>query len=420
MSNTLLTVDYVTKKAVSMFVNSNAFLQTIDRRYEKEYGQAFKIGSTLRIRLPLDYPVGLGATVTPSATNEQFTTLTVGTQSNVSMSFTSAEFALQVDDMTDRMIAKATNDLAAVVAQNVMSIVDCGNAAIGATIGVPNFVSNVNGSNDIISPIANTWLRAGAALDKASADRMNRTSVLSPDTQANTVSSFSGLFNPTTAISEQYKQGTMGGMMAFGIKDWRLDQTVLAHTTGTATAMTVNGANQTGTSITVHAISGTIAAGDIITFGVGGTPVNSVNRLTKASNNSPATFVVTSAVANGGTTINIYPAMTPPSGATPVAYQTVTASPLDSAAVNFVSQPGEVYWKNMVYKPECFTLVTADLPLPNGKGVEAARANYDGISLRVERGYQVLTDVEVTRMDILYGACLPKPDWAVIVADQVS
>ena len=421
MSNTLLTVDFITRKAVAMFVNSNAFLQTIDRRYEKDYGQDFKIGQTLRLRLPVDYTVQLGADITSSVetTVEQYTTITVGTQRVVPMSFTSSDLALDVDDFSDRFIAKAVNDLAAVVAADVMSIVDCGNTAIGSTIGVPNFVSNVNGSGDIIAPINTTWLQAGSTLDVMSADRMNRTSVLHPYTQANTVASFAGLFNPTNDISQQYKTGSMGGMMAFGIRDWRLDQTVIAHTTGTGTGMTVNGGTQTGNSITVHAISGTINAGDIITFGLGGTPVNSVNRLTKQSNNKIAQFVVTANVTNGGTVINIYPAITPASSGNPVQYQTTDISPADGAAVNFVSQPSEVFYKNIVYKPDAFTMVTVDLPLPRNGVVKAARANYDGISLRLIEGYQVLTDTFVDRLDILFGASLPKPDWAVVVADAI-
>jgi len=419
MSNTLLTVDFITRKAVSMFVNSNAFLQTIDRRYEKDYGQDFKIGGTLRIRLPVDYTVGVGQSVSPQATVEQYTTLTVGTQNNVPLSFSSADYALSIDDFTDRFLAKAVNDLAATVAANIMSMVDCGNTDIGAVIGIPNFVSNVDGSGDIISPIQSTWLKAGAKLDKLSADRMNRTSVLSPDTQANTVASFAGLFNPTTMVSEQYKTGSMGGMMAFGIRDWRLDQTVLAHTTGTGTGMEIDGGTQTGTTITIKSLSGTLLAGDIITIGAGGPHVNSVNRLTKKSNNELAQFVITANVGNGGTTMHIYPAITPPSGSNPVQYQTVTTSPADSAVITFVTKASETYYKNLVYKPEAFTMVTADLPLPRSGVVKASRANYDGVSLRMIEGYQVLDDLFVTRLDILYGATTPKPDWCVIVADAV-
>ena len=41
-----------------MFRNSNAFLQLIDRQYDEQYrNRDFKIGTTLNIRLPVDYVV---------------------------------------------------------------------------------------------------------------------------------------------------------------------------------------------------------------------------------------------------------------------------------------------------------------------------------------------------------------------------
>src|SRR5690348_4925866 len=116
MTNTLLTVSMITKRAVTMFRNSNAFLQLIDRQYDDQYrNRDFKIGSTLQLRLPVDYIVGTGQTVTPQATVETETPLVVGTQANVAASFTSADFALKIDDFADRFLLKMTNDLAAYV-----------------------------------------------------------------------------------------------------------------------------------------------------------------------------------------------------------------------------------------------------------------------------------------------------------------
>lgn len=409
--STFLTVSMVTKRAVTMFRNSNAFLQMCDRQYDEQYkNREFKIGSTLQIRLPVDYVVSTGATVTPQTTTEQETPLVVGTQANVAASFSSQDFALKIDDFADRFLLKMTNDLAAYIAQDLMSAVN----------GCPNLVANFDGSGNVIAPTMDTWLAAGATLDNLSALRNEpRKAILNPTTMARTVSSLAGLLNPQPSISSNYKVGLMGGM-ALGVDEWRIDQVVQSHTNGTATGTTVNGGSQTGSSITVHAVSGTYAKGDIITIGTGATTVNAVNRLTKQDIGSAAQFVVTAAVTNGATSIPIYPALTPVAG-TPntVQYATVTRSPADSAPVAFATSASAVIRENLVFRKEAFTIVFADLPLIRNGVVKSARENYDGVSLRMVEGYQVLDDIFVDRLDALYGYCMPKPEFAVIVADSL-
>src|SRR5215469_2154637 len=264
----------------------------------------------------------------------------------------------------------------------------------------------------MISPTAGTWLAAGAILDKNGAPRNDRFIVLDPLTQARTVTSLMGLFNPQVKISDQYIRGTMA-VDALGF-DWGMDQTVMMHTTGAygGTAPTVAGANQTGASLTVTALGGPLNPGD--TFTIAG--VQSVNRVTKASNGSLAQYVVTANVNAGATVIPIYPPITPPSGGNPVPFQTVTASPAAGAAITFATPSAANYRKNFAYYAEAVTLATADLELPRGVH-EAARETYDGISLRMVTDYAVLSDQFITRLDILFGSLMIRPEWCVKVAD---
>ena len=55
----------------------------------------------------------------------------------------------------------------------------------------------------------------------------------SPTTDARVTASLSGLLNPATNISEQYRSGQMKNGLGF---DFYKDQTVLVHTSGTFTA----------------------------------------------------------------------------------------------------------------------------------------------------------------------------------------
>lgn len=397
MSNTILTIDMITREAVRLWRNSNAFLQNIDRQYDDSFARGgSKIGSTLRIRLPNDFTVRTGAAASPQDTTEQKTTLTVATQKGVDVQFSSAERTLSLDDYSKRILAPAINNLAGAVAADIIS---------GAE-AIPNFVSKVDGNSKVTTPDASTWLLAGAALDKMSAPRADRKIILDPLTQARTVGSLAGLFNPASGISKQYANGEMSRALGF---DWMMDQTVTTHTTGAySTIGTVSGAGQTGSTLTTSALAGPLKKGDIIQL-VGS---NGVNRITKVDGGALAQFVVTADVAGSATSIPIYPAIV----VAPAAYATVTASPTDGSTITVVTKASEKYRKNFVFLPQAATMVTADLELPRGVH-EAARASLDGTSMRMVTAYNVSTDQFITRLDILYGSLWVRPEWACVVPD---
>jgi hypothetical protein len=127
-------------------------------------------------------------------------------------------------------------------------------------------------------------------------------------------------------------------------------------------------------------------------------------------------------VINGGTAISIYPAIVPPNPTTgqQVQYQTVMQSPGNGAQMRLVSKPGEVYRKNFTFAPDAVTLASADLELPTGGVIEAAREAFDGVSMRMISDYDIATDQFITRLDVLYGYLWVRPEWACVVADSLS
>lgn len=401
MPNTILTTSKITREALRLFINSNAFLKNIDRQYDDQFAVAgAKIGDTLRIRLPNDYTVGTGRVITPQDTVEQQRTLTVSTQRHVALSFSSAELALSLDDFSQRILLPAMNNLAGAVAADVMTVTESASA----------FVFKDAGAGVITTPDAATWLLAGAKLDNNSAPRtsMSRKIMMDPLTQARTVSTLAGLFNSQTKLKDQYEVGQMGtDTLGF---DWFMDQVIIKHTPGSFTAGTVAGAGQTGSTLLTNAITGTLNKGDIITIA----GVFAVNRVTKQSTGELQQFNVTANVLNGATSIPIYPAIV----VAPAAYGTVTASPGAGAVISLLGAPNTVYRKNVAYVPEAMTLATADLPMPRGVN-EAARETYDGISLRMISDYDVTNDLFITRIDILYGYTMLRPEWCCVVPDSL-
>jgi len=399
-TNSFLTINQITNEALRLFVQTNAFLRTVSKQYDDQFARSgAKIGNTLRIRLPNDYTVSTGKAVTPQGTSEQNTSLTVATQKNVAVAFGTAEKTMSLDDYSSRILAPAVNRLAAAVAADLMTVADSS----------CNLVANFDGTGAVQTPVADTWLQAGALLDLNLAPRMDRMVIQDVRTQARTVSSLAGLFNPQVKISDQYESGLMAkDTLGF---DWLYDQTSILHTNGTFTAGTVNGASQTGTTLTTNAITGTLNKGDIITIA----GVNAINRLTGGDQGELRQFVVTANVSSGATSIPIYPAITP----APAAFNTVTASPANSAAITLIGAAGATFRKNLTFYPEAFTLATADLEMPTAGVIEAARAEYDGVSMRMISAYDVTNDDIITRLDILYGFSAIRPEWSAVVADRV-
>ena len=419
MANSILTIDMITREAVRLWKNTNAFMQHVDMQFDDSYAKTgAKIGDTLRIRLPNDYIVRTGPAVNVQGTAEQNTTLVLATMKGVDVSFTTQERTMKLDDYSRRVLAPMVNNLAGAVAADIMGGID-------SQGGACNFVANYDVSNNILPPVAETYLTAGAYLDLNSAPTEDRRAITDPVTMARSVASFSGLLNPQAEISEQYRSGML--RTAWGL-DYYKDQTVLKHTCGTlSSGGTVNGATQTGSTITVNATTGTINIGDIITID----GVNAVNRITKQSTGQLRQFVATAAAISGATSIAIYPALIPVDLlGNPVQYQTVDVSPANGAQVRMANAAGQpnapsgiaavtaTYRKNFLFSPDGVSMAMADLELPKGVH-EAARESFDGVSMRMITDYVVATDQMITRLDVLYGYKYLRPEWLCVCADAI-
>lgn len=398
----LLTINMITREAIELFKNSNAFVMNVDRQFDSEFQRAgMKIGQQLRIRLPNDYVVRNGPALNTQGTNETSTTLAVATQKGVDIDFTTVERSMSLDDFSERVLRPAVNNLCGAIAADIMS---------GAE-SICNYVARTDGSGNVLSPTASEWLAAGAYLDLNSTPMGRRMVIDDPLTDARTVGSLTGLFNPSQRITAQYESGSMRNALGF---DWARDQTIIKHTAGTFSAGTVNGASQTGSTITTNAITGTLKKGDIITFA----GVYMVNRVTKVDTGQLRQFVVTSDVATAATSIPIYPAIVPPNAGQQVQYQTVTASPANAAAITLVQKASEITRKNFVFTPEAVTMAFAELEEPRGVH-EVKRITDDNISIRILTDYIPATDQMVTRLDVVYGYVWVRPEWACVVSDAI-
>ena len=81
MSNTLLTIDMVTREALRVAHESCSFISTTDRQYDDSFGKTgAKIGTALRVRKPNAYTRTTGSRVMDVQDQEEANgTITVAT-----------------------------------------------------------------------------------------------------------------------------------------------------------------------------------------------------------------------------------------------------------------------------------------------------------------------------------------------------
>lgn len=126
MANTNLTVDQVTNRAQMVLHQKLNFIGNINRQYDDSYktGGA-KGGESVRIKLPNEFVIRTGATLSTQDVTQTAVTLTTGTQKGVDMVFSSQELT---QDILVRWQANTTRCTAIPVACSVVSgILKCRN-----------------------------------------------------------------------------------------------------------------------------------------------------------------------------------------------------------------------------------------------------------------------------------------------------
>ena len=397
MSNSLLTIDMITRKSLQILENNLVITRNVNRQYDDSFAvEGAKIGSTLRIRLPDRALVTDGAALQVQDDNEQYTTLTVSSQKHIGVQFTSAELALQLDDFAERVLKPRISQLASSVDADVANAYK----TIGASVGTPGTTPST----------ALVLLQAHQKLNEQAAGMMPRYATVNPAGNAALVDGLKGLFNPTDVISRQFKNGMMGeGVLGFD--EINMSQSIKLHTCGTRTATggtlssSVSTQGATTIAITGAGAAATVKAGDVFTVA----NVYAVNPQTRESTGSLFQFVVLADVTldgSGAGNLTVAPIYTAAH-----ALATVNAFPASGAAVVFVGAAGTQYPQNMVYHKDAIAFATADLLLPGGVDM-ASRAVHNGISLRVVRQYDINNDRLPCRVDVLYGYSTIRPQMA--------
>ncbi|MFA6972862.1 MAG: P22 phage major capsid protein family protein, partial [Gallionella sp.] len=287
-TNTLEVITMIARESLRLLRNEMNFVANINHSYDKEWDNrgGAEIGSQLKIRIPNNYTVGSGATITTESTIDEVVVLPRATQKWVAVEFTSEELTQHIDDsgVRQRVLKPAMSNLAAAIQSDCFSMVK----DVYNSVGTPG-----------TTPAGMTWaLNAGRKLDESLAPQSDRVLIMNPAAQVSMVNALSSLYNSSREVSNQYLTGRMKNALGF---DWYSNPQIPVLTTGSDHGtVTINGANQTGSTLVIAGAN--LKYGDSFTIA----DVYAVHPKTKTAYDYLQEFTV---LADGTTSISISPSI---------------------------------------------------------------------------------------------------------------
>lgn len=398
MSNTLITSSMVAKESLRLLENNLVFARGANRQFEKEWETDRKIGDTVNIRIPPRYTVRSGPAIAVQNFTESVVPLALNSQKGVDVAFNSKDLALNLEDFSKQVLQPQIVQLANQIDFDGLDLAKL----IPRAVGTPG-----------TTPAAMlTYASAGQQMDDEACPQDDQRYILMNSlAQVTIVDAMKGLFQSSEQIKEQYERGKMGLAAGF---EWAMSQNIPVHTNGPLGGTplvngngTVDGATTLSTKGWTSAAASRLKKGDVFTIG----SVFAVNPLSKANTTQLRQFVVTadfSSDGSGNGSVSIYPAINSTG-----ALQNVTALPADGAAITVLGAASVASPVNLAYHKDAFALATAELPLPKGMDMASRASSKEaGLSIRFIRGYDIMNDLFVSRLDVLYGWALIRPEFA--------
>lgn len=397
MANTINTVKDgpgIFAKGIAETLRDNLVLcNFVDKCDETEFDgkNGFKAGDTIYTAIPPRYipqQDDLDITSSIQDTVEEKKALTLDKTETIGMSLDSLELATDID--VKRALERYGVPAAEAIAQNMESrCFGIAQDAIYNSVGTAG--SNAFGVADVLA--------ARTKLNQDLCRSGNRGLFMNSASGAKAVDARKGLFQDSSSISEQYKNGMIGRADGF---DWYETELIGVHTNGSdVTGAALNGSTSEGaSSITVDGLSGAPTEGTVFTIA----GVFKVHPITKVVTSELQQFVV----GAGATTTNI--PVSPSIYAASNGLQNVNALPADDAAITFVGAADTGYAQNLALHKSAFKMVTAPLYAPQGVDLVATQT-VDGITVNLVRDFDIKTREVITRLDILYAFDEVRPEW---------
>lgn len=262
---------------------------------------------------------------------------------------------------------------------------------------------------------------AEAAMNEIGVQQFDRYAALSTRDYNDMASNLADRGTVQGKVLTAYEKARIGTLASF--ETYKLDYANRL-TAGTASGISVNGANQyytpaaTSTAATGETsnvdnryqtlaitATGTLAAGDCFTIA----GVNSVHMITKQDTGQLKTFRV---ITGGGTgDIVISPPIISGDGGTDaeLQYQNVSATPIDTAAITLLNTT--TAYMNPFWQMDALEILPGRYAVPTDSGAAVMRATTDqGLDLVWQKFYDINTMNIKYRLDILFGVVCKQPE----------
>ena len=364
MANSFITIQEIARNTLPRLLENLVFPNLVYKDYSGEFSR--KLGDTIQVRKPVvlearefDQSAGTSA----QDIKEDSVPVKLDKIATVDVDVTAIEGATNINDLNRQFLEPA----AAALAQKINSD--------GLTLyrDIPYISGTAGTTPDSLDDLA------------ALREKLNENKVpVSPryalwDTAADgKLVTVPAIVNAeksgsTTALRE----GSLGRVMGL---DNYMSQAVKRHTKGTLSAAVkpkaAVSAGAAALTLSAAAVTGTLVKGDIL-----------------AILNDTYVVTETATAASNEITVNIYPALK----------KNVTTATVVEAAGDHTA--------NLGFHPSAFAFVTR--PLVSPAGVESYVTAYNGVSLRVVKGYDMKYKKEMLSMDVLYGYKTMYPELAV-------
>lgn len=413
MVDTILTHTMIAERALFYLRNQLSFTRNVYKGYDAEFHGVggYKKGDSITIHLPNKARTIAGPDITGSIpdTQENSTTVTIDEHRVAPLDFTSQQLTLNVEQFGRKYLEPRTLAMA-----NYVDRQGC-----AEYVNLYNLVGTAGTTPAAFKILAD----AAARMDEEAVPEEPRNAVFSSkagwsmaDGELKTV------FNQPI-VDTMLRRGFRG---RFGTFDTFMDQNIQSHTRGTATgsgaALNVKTKPTEGdTSIALQGAGNTLTmtAGDVFTIAT----VAGVNPISGDAweGNQVRQFVVTAlATSDGGGDItpSVSPAFISSAAGTKILPdQTINDMPEIADVVTIVGNVSAVLPQHIAHHPDCFamTMVPFEEPDSAGQSVKWATATDPdlGLSLTYAAAFNILTHVEVYRLDGLFGWDTVRPELGV-------
>lgn len=366
MPNTFLTLQTIARQALPRLIENLVFPNLCHRDFSDTFSD---MGDTIRVRKPVvltaqEFDAANG--VSYEDMKESSVEIVLDKIATVDAKASAVETAVNISDLNRVFIEPAAVALAEKINADglalhldVMNTVDCSTKNLTALAAVRK------------------------AMNVAKIPTAGRVAIWDPDADAAFMTLDAIVHAEKSGTTQALREGSIGRV--YGLENY-MAQGVKVVKTGitAATAVKVNGAVTAGAkqlAIDGTTLTGKLLAGEILY--IGDKCYKVAEDTSAASSNAIATVKVTTAL----------PAID------------------DNAEVTLLKRD---YTANLAFNPMAFAYVTRPLINPDGQGVQSYVTSYNGISLRVTKGYDQKYKQSTYSMDVLYGYKCIYPELAVL------